>query len=183
MLANDANITAWFEDAATRHPEILHNPATEAGKRFFELEWDEMVQNAKQLSNTGWYLILEDYREEFQDNNADYISQTPTITFWVIRNVKPGDRADKKQAYQDARRIARSIWSKLARDTHNYLAECDADVPDGVSLPADVLLGTLVVDRLQHPMFPSSFGVRCMLKIRTNHEESLDEETEWVPLP
>lgn len=182
-----ANITAWFKDAATRHPLIQHSDASSKTKRFFEIEWDEMLQNGQQLGipKDAWYLCLEDYREEYDENDTEYISMLPVLRFWVIRSVKPGDLADKKLAYEEARAIARSIWSKLKKDAHDYLVDCSADVPDGVELPADVYLNTLKVDRLQHPMFTDSYGVSVMLKVRYNHEDAdgLDTETVFDALP
>lgn len=183
MYPSDKNITEWFRDMATRHTAIQHVEGDESKKRFFELEWDEMMTNAQALSNDVWYLILEDYREQFRDNGAEYVSITPLVSFWVLKAVDLGDAAQKMATYQEARRIALGIVKKMKKDTNDQISDCEADVPDGVIPPKLVDLSTLTVDRLAHPMFTHSFGVRVSVKLRTDHEEPFErDDADWLPL-
>lgn len=176
-LAPDANITAWFKDAATRHPDILHTPEK---PRFFEMEWELLMQHGANLSAKSWVLILEDYEEQFADPNADYISITPVIAFMVGRNVPKGNKAALQATYEEARRIGKSIIAKWKQD---QLDACDADVPEGVTPPRLVDIHTLRIVRVQLPMFDEAFGVRVSIRIRTDEETTFSrDEVEWVPL-
>jgi hypothetical protein len=183
MAVNDTNLTAWFRDAATRHPKILH-VETVPGKRFFEMEWDEMVQNGKQLANDKWYLILEDYKEQFFDNGGEYITITPVLSFLVVRSTPLGNSEKKMETYVEAREIAKSIVQKLHADSIACRNNTDADVPPGVVPPVNVELGTLTFQRVQPPMFAHSAGVYCTVRVRTNEEEDFgSSDVDWVPLP
>jgi hypothetical protein len=176
-LAPDANITAWFKDAATRHPDILHTPEK---PKFFEMEWELLMQHGANLSAKSWVLILEDYEEQFADPNADYISITPVIAFMVGRNVPKGNKAALQATYEEARRIGKSIIAKWKQD---QLDACDADVPEGVTPPRLVDIHTLRIVRVQLPMFDEAFGVRVSIRIRTDEETTFSrDEVEWVPL-
>ena len=183
MPINDKNITAWFKDAATRHPDILHTD-TEAGRRFFEMEWDDMVRNGKQLANHKWYLILEDYKEQFHDNGAEYITLTPVLSFMVVRSTPLGKPEEKMKTFQDARAIAKSIVEKLHQDSMACRNNGQADVPTGVVPPESVELSTLTMQRIVPPMFANSAGVYCTVRVRTNESEDFNSSTvAWVPLP
>lgn len=178
MLANDRNITAWFRDAATRHPDIRHS---DADQRFFELEWEDLLASGKKQGAKGWYLILEDYTEKFHDPDAEYITITPEVAFLVVRSVPRGKVAEKMQTYEEARRIAKSIVAKLYRD---YVDGCDADVPAGVTVPRLVDLNTLRIDRVSNvPLLDNAYGVRTQVMIRTDTETTFTrDEGGWLPL-
>ena len=78
-LPNPDNLSAWFRDAATRHPDILH---TAAKPRFFEMEWDEMMEAATPLAAPSWTLVLEEYTEQVRDNEGDYLSIVRSWPSW-----------------------------------------------------------------------------------------------------
>lgn len=180
MLPNDENLTAYFKDIATRHTAIQH---TDADPRFFELEWDEMVSNGKALSNDHFYLILQDYKEQFDDNKAEYYPQFPVISFMIVKAVKPGKTSDKKAVYQEARRIAKGIIAKMRKDGIDSREDCEADVPVNVAPPSAVFIKTLSFQRIAPPFFAHSFGVLATIKIHTDIEEDFPvDEDDWLPL-
>lgn len=174
----DENITAWFADAAARHPDILH---TEAKPRFVEMEWDEIIQSGKRMALPHFTVVLEDYEEGMNDNGADYLSRVPQIAFMVLRTVPPGKLALKKSTYVDAKRIAESFIAKLRADAEAGV--CDADVPAGVVPPVKVMLSTLKGTRVGPvPAFDQGFGYRISVDIRTDESMELDpEQTNWLP--
>lgn len=183
MLPYDENITAWLLDAATRNRDIQHDPADPKKKRFFEMEWEEMMQNATQLSATHFCLVLEDYKEQFRDNDADYISSTPVIAFMILRAVTTGRVEEVKTAYKEARRIALSITGKLKQDTIDHNNECEADVPPDVVPPKLLDYNTLSIQKVRPPMFLHAFGVRAVMKLRLDHEVTLGRvDADWLPL-
>lgn len=176
-MAPDQNITAWFDDAARRHPDIRHS---DADKRFYEEEWNLMMQNGRSLSAKSWVLLLEDYEERFHDPLADYVTITPELAFMVGRHVPQGKKAELQTTYEEARRIAKSIVAKLYRDC---MDACDADVPEGVKPPVMVDLNSLRITRVELPLFDHAFGVRVTILIRTNDETTFTrEEAAWLPL-
>lgn len=185
MLAYDANITAYFLDVAMRHPSIRHNPAAPSQEqRFFELEWDEMMSDPRKLSAIHWTLVLEDYRERFNDNKGDYISCKPMVTFMVLKHVQRGDAAARMQTWQEARRIAHSIIGKLRADQEQHRMSCTADVPEGVVPPHLIDLSTLTFERVQPEIFDHAVGCRASFAWMMDHEETFGrDEVEWLPLP
>lgn len=179
---NDINFTEWFRDAATRCPEIAHVQDDPEQQRFFEMEWDEMMQSRRNLSNEHFTLILLDYKEKFNDNKGEYYSNTPVLQFLVIRSVDAG--VDKKPIYNEARRIAMKVLNKMVTDSLSMREECEADVPEGVYPPKEVDLGSLTIDRVQPEEFISSYGVLFTIKVLTDHETVFrrpDSDT-WTPL-
>lgn len=176
-LPNPENLSLWFRDAATRHPDILH---TEQNKRFFELEWDEMMEAAQPLAAEKWTLVLEEYTEQFVDNLGDYISVLNVVAFMVVKNVTRGEAMEKLNTFEEARRIAKSIVAKLKADE---LAACDADVPVGVTAPRLVDLSTLRIQRIMPDLFDHAAGVRVIVKVRTDQEATFSrDEVAWAPL-
>lgn len=176
-MAPDQNITAWFEDAARRHPDIRH---TDKDQRFFEEEWNLMMQNSSKLAAKSFVLVLEDYEERFHDPLADYVTITPELAFMVGRHVPKGKKADLQHTWEEARRIAKGIVAKLYRDCQDA---CDADVPEGVKPPVMVDLNSLRITRVQLPMFDHAFGVRVTILIRTDQETTFERnEVPWLSL-
>ncbi len=182
MLPYDANISAYFLDVAMRHPDIQHDPEAERDKhRFFELEWDEMMSNARNLSAVNWTLVLEDYRERFNDNRGDYITSKPMVTFMVLKHVAKGKLGLKHQTWQEARRIAHSIIGKLRSDQEEHRMHCTADVPDGVMPPHLIDLSTLTFERVQPEIFDHAVGCRASFAWLMDHEESFSRnEVNWL---
>ncbi|HRH68781.1 MAG TPA: hypothetical protein PLB89_04670 [Flavobacteriales bacterium] len=179
-MTHREQITALFLDAAKRHPDILHTDTVKP-PRFYELEWEEMVQSGSKLAAVHWTLILEEYVEEFRDNGADYISLFPHIAFLVGKHVPQGNNAAKQATYLEARRIAHSIVGKFRSDERD---RCNADLPPGVNAPALVELSTLRIQPIKLPLLDNAYGVRCTIKIRTDQEEHFSrDEVAWLPLP
>lgn len=175
------NITAWFTDAATRHPDIRHGDG--GAVRFFELEWDELIQNGGMQALTHWTLVLEDYDESMEDSGADYYARRPHLAFMVVKTVPQGDLPGKKQAYIDAQRIAEQVLAKLFTDTDT--GPCTADVPAGVRVPVKVLIDTVKGTRVGPvPAFDHAFGYRISVDVRMDGDVDLDSShTAWLPLP
>lgn len=177
---DDKQLTAWFTDAATRNPDIRH---TSAKPRFFEMEWDEIIQSGAAMALPHFALVLEDYEDGMNDNGHDYISGTMNIAFLIIRTVPPGKRAMKKETYAKARKIARDILAKLHSDAD--AGPCDADVPNGITPPVKVLLSTMSGQRIGPvPAFDQAFGYRLQVTIRVHDDPALDMSgTQWLALP
>lgn len=177
MMDNLENTSAWFADAATRHPQILHTPGD---PRFFELEWDEMMQAGRPLAAKHWTLVLEDYTERVRDNDGDYLSTLQDLAFVVVRHVKPGAAQAKHATFEAAKLIGKSIIAKLKADAS---LDCDADVPAGVSPPRHVDLSTVTFMPVMHPAFDHAAGCRVTVRIRTDHELTFErDEVAWLPL-
>jgi hypothetical protein len=172
-------LTAWFTDAATRHPLILH---TTVKPRFFELEFDLILQNGVKAAMTGWTVILEDYTTGLRDNDADYISKVPKLAFWVIKHVPHGKKADLQDAYEDAEGIAQDIIAKLYQDSLDGI--CDADVPAAITIvPRSVDLNSVSFQPLG-PELDNAYGTRCTVNIRMDKEVNLSRtRVAWVALP
>jgi len=177
-MDNLQNISAWFTDAAKRHPEILH---TEKKPAYFELEWDEMFAAAQPIAAKEYTLVLEDYTENVRDNGGDYLSTLQDLAFMVVKHVPRNAKANVKRAmFVETKRIAKSIVSKLKADEE---AGCDADVPVGVTAPRLVDLSTVSFMPVMPPFFDHAVGCRVTVKIRTDHELTFSrDEVEWVPL-
>lgn len=176
-MENVANITAWFVDAATRHPDILHSTAN---KRFFELEWDEMMQSGAALAAEKWTLAFEDYTEQVRDNDGDYLSIIQVLAFQVVKHVPQGDAVALHANFVEGRRIAKSIVAKMKADE---LDGCDADVPAGVTAPRLVDLSAVTFMPMLSPYFDHAAGCRCTVRIRTDHEVTFSRnEVAWMPL-
>ena len=172
-MTSSENLTAWFMDAATRHPDILH---TTDNPRFFELEWDEIVQSGGLAALPGWALVLEDHEDSMEDNDGDYISRRTNLAFMVLRTVPIGDLPAKKAAYIDAQRIAEQVLAKLYTDS--LLGHCDADLPPGIMPPVKVLLNTARCIRVGPvPVFDNAFGCRISLDIRTHEEVDMSTDS------
>lgn len=177
-METDENITAWFTDAAARHPDILH---TAQKPRFFEMEWDEIIQSGKAMALPHFALVLEDYEEGMNDNGGDYITRMPQLSFMVLRTVPPGKLALKKETYTKAKLIAESILAKLHSDCDAGV--CDADVPTGVIPPVHVLISSVKGTKVGPvPAFDQAFGYRLSVNIRTDNNVDLTtDNTAWVP--
>jgi hypothetical protein len=181
MPANSANITAWFTDAATRHPDILHSATN---KRFFELEWDEMIENGQALSVLNWTLILEDYVEQPRDNDGDYVSIVQTISFMVVKHVPIGDVDAKKLAFEKGRSICWDIIAKMKADEGAGIEGCDPDVPAGVSAPHFEDLNSTRIIVVQPDFLDHACGARATVLWRTDNEVDLSRNrVAWVALP
>lgn len=178
-MTHREHITALFRDAAMRHPQIQHTNELRL-PRFYELEWEEMLQSGSRVACPDWTMVLEEYVEEYRDNNGDYISLLPTVAFLIGRHVRQGDAQAKAQTFLDARAIAHSIVARLRQ--HASLG-CNADLPPGVAAPALVDINTLRIQPLRLPYFDHAFGVRASLRMRTDQEVPFTgEEVEWLPL-
>ncbi len=179
-MTSAENITAWFTDAATRHPDIRHTPQV---PRFFEMEWDEIVQNGAMAALPAWALVLEDGEDAMEYNEGDYTSRRTSIAFMLLRTVPVGDTAHKKATYTEAQRIAEQVLAKLNNDALEE--HCDADLPPGISPPVKVLLNSVRGMRVGPvPAFDHAFGYRIALDIRTNNEVDMDPQNAgWLPLP
>ena len=173
-----AAITAWFLDAATRHPLILHTTAT---PRFFEAEFELLLQNGVKLAATGWTLLLEDYTTQLRDNDHDYVSKVPKMAFWIVKHVKQGSKAELQATYETAEDIAQDIIAKLHQDVLN---PCEADVPAAIDLlPRSVDLSSVSFQPIG-PELDHAFGIRTMVNVRVDEEVNLERNrTAWVALP
>lgn len=178
-MTHREQITALFKDVATRHPLIRHTDDLKI-PRFYEMEWEEMLQSGSGVAAVNWTLVLEEYVEEFRDNNGGYISLNPNVAFLVGKHVKQGDKAAKAAAFLEARAIAHNIIGKFQE--HDRLG-CNADLPAGVKAPANVDINTLRIQPIRLPYFDHAFGVRVSIKIRTDQEELFSgDEVEWLSL-
>lgn len=177
-MTHREQITALFKDLAIRHPLVAHTD-TLAIPRFYELEWEEMLQGGTAVACVNWTVVLEEYIEEYRDNNGDYVSLFPHVAFLVGKHVPQGNKAAKAQTFLDARGIAHSFIGKLQE--HDRLG-CDADLPAGVSAPANVDINTLRIQPIRLPYFDHAFGVRASIKIRTDQEGHFSgDEVNWLP--
>jgi hypothetical protein len=156
-----ANITAYFTDIATRHPDIQHSANN---VRFRELEWEEMMQEGGSLGLPGFYCILEEYTNHFADSLSDYPVIQPVAALLLVRAYEPGHPTDKMDAFQQAERIALSIVQKVRIDAEN--GGCDADVPAGVHPPRALELKGTSTTRVLPPMWLNSAGVRLIMPLR-----------------
>lgn len=177
-MDNLENISAWFRDAATRHPDILH---TEAKPRYYELEWDEMMAAGQPIAAKDFTLVLEDYVENVRDNGGDYLSTLQDLAFMVVKHVPRNAKASvKREMFNRTKLIAKSIVAKLKADE---LDACDADVPAGVAPPRYVDLSTVTYMPVMPSFFDHAVGCRVTVKIRTDDElEFRRDEVEWVAL-
>ena len=114
-MTHREHITALFKDAAERHPDIQHSDTLKI-PRFYELEWDEMMQFGTGLAVKNWTMVLEEYTEEFRDNNGDYISLLPNIAFMIGKHVPHGKNDLKQQAWTESRNICHNIIAKLSAE-------------------------------------------------------------------
>jgi len=172
-------ITAYFKDIATRHPSIRH---TEAKPRFFELEWEEMMQTASPLAATSWVLVLEEYTENLRDNDGDYLSLLPTMAVMVGIHVPQGRKSAKDAAFRDSRTICWDIVDKMKADE---LAACDADVPAGVRPPRLMDLSSVKLQPIKLPYFDHTFGTRLTFRWRVDKDLDLPLDgtrVAWLPL-
>lgn len=173
------NITAYIEDMARRHPLVLHG---EAGvQRFFDLEWDDMVENGAKLAGKGWNIVLEDYQEEHREDGGEYEYYVASVAIMILTNVPRGKEGFRKDAYVTARAIAQSFRAKMKRE---HAGNCDPDVPDGVRCPEWVDPNKGRFQRVQPPFngFDNSAGIRMVVRWTGTDETPLDKDTtEWLP--
>jgi len=178
-MINSTNISAWFKDCAARHPLFLHS---ESNKRFFELEWDELMAMVKPMAMLDWSMVLEDYVERYRDNGGDYISILSEISFTVMKHVPRNKAVSFKMAtWDEARTIALGIVGKMKADERDH---CDADVPAGVAPPRLVDLNTLKMVPVQPPYADHAFGIRATVTWRTDMPviEFTRDLVAWLPL-
>lgn len=177
MTARES-LTAWFTDAATRHPAIGH---TTAKPRFFEAEFDLILQNGVKVAMTGWTLILEDHTTALRDNEHDYVSKVTRAAFWVVRHVKQGSKAVLEETYHQAEAIALDVIAKLHQDV---LDTCNADVPPAITLlPRDLDLNSVNLQPIG-PELDHAYGIRCAVSMRFDEDVDLSRErVAWTPLP
>ncbi len=179
-MSNSTQITSWFTDAATRHPDILHSAAD---KRFFELEWDEMTQAAQPLSVPNWTMILEDYVEMPRDNDGDYVSIVQVISFMIVKHVPIGDLAAKKLAFEKGRSMCWDIIAKMKADEGAGDEGCEPDVPTGVHAPRFEDLNSTQIIVVQPDFLDHACGARATVRWRTDHEVNLTRtRVAWVAL-
>lgn len=178
-MINAANISAWFADCATRHPLFQHS---ESNKRFFELEWDQLMAMAKPMAMMDWTLVLEDYVERFRDNGGDYVSILNVISFTVLKHV-PRNKAIslKMDTWNEARDIVMGIVGKMKADEQD---SCDADLPAGVKAPRLVDLNTLQLIPVEPPYADHAVGIRASVSWRTDEPdiEFTRDMVAWLPL-
>lgn len=180
-MSNLTNIIAYFEDMATRHPAILHSADEQ---RFFDLEWDDMVENGAKLAGTGWNVVLEDFREEYLVDGGEHEMVRASIAVMILTNVPRGKQAKKNTAYELSRHIAIDFLAKMKRERFN---DCDPDLPVGVFPPEWVDLNTATFTRVQPRFtgFDHSCGVRMVVRWLSDipFGDMLDNnDTTWVAL-
>lgn len=177
------HITAYFTDAATRHPLILHNP-TATIPRFFEMEFDLIIQNGSKLAMKDWTLILEDHTDRLRSNADDYVHVIHKVAFWIIKHVPQGKKADLVAAYATAETIGYDIIGKLVADSGmlENTERCSADVPDDVEPPYDFDLAT--VEKMQiGPEFDHAYGARFSFDWNSTKEITINRaRAAWVAL-
>lgn len=180
-MSHNENITNWFTDAATRHPTILH---TAAQPRFFEMEFDLIIQNGQKMAMKDWTIILEDHKNRYLTNGDDYHRKIHKVAFWVVKQVKQGNKQERQEAYNEAEIIGEDIIGKLAADSGvlEDTERCSADVPDGVEPPWDFDLST-VESMPIGPEFDNAYGMRFTLDWNSTKDVVISRDrVEWEPL-
>jgi len=180
-MSNLTNIIAYFEDLATRHPAVQHSAIKQ---RFFDLEWDEMVENGATLAGTGWNVVLEDFKEEYRVDGGEHEMIRASIAIMVLTNVPRGKQAEKNTAYENARQIAKSFLAKMKREHYN---DCEPDLPIGVFPPEWIDLNAVTFTRVQPRFtgFDHSCGVRMVVRWQSEipfGEMLAQDDTPWIPL-
>lgn len=176
-MTDRENIHQWFLDACTRHPDIAH---TEARPKFFEMEFDEIVQSGARMAMQGFNVILEDYREKLNDNGGDYHSETALLAFWVVTQVGAGKATARRAAYAACKTKAYDLLAKMVRDS--CIMGEEADLPAGLVRPHAIDLNA-VETMTVGPVFDQAFGIRMSVNWLDHQEVDLSRErVEWTPL-
>lgn len=176
-MTDRENIRLWFLDACARHPDIAH---TDARPRFFEMEFDEIVQGSASMAMQGYNVILEDYREKLNDNLGDYHSETALLAFWVVTHVGVGKAEAKRAAYAACKAKAFDLLAKMWNDSCAIGEE--ADLPAGIVRPHAIDLNA-VETMTVGPVFDHAYGIRMSVNWLDHQEVDLSRErVAWNPL-
>lgn len=108
---------AYFENLATQHTALRHNPAVAGEAAFFLVADDNMTELEVAVRNKLKLpaLLLDQYFDELdtnQDNNRLRIEGG----FSVICQIEVGNTASVRAARHQARLIARSILARVRKD-------------------------------------------------------------------
>lgn len=105
-------ITAYFEDLATRFKPIQHDP--DGINHFAVIDSDEITDEIKRtLDFTTWCMLLEEAGPSIKSNDAKAFHQFYTFRFTICKDVSRLNATEKREIKEESLELSKSIFAYI----------------------------------------------------------------------
>ena len=115
-----SEITAYFEDLATRNKSIAH-VAQPGQERFFQFKIGDINNNLRSdLKEDEAIMVLEVEETRYRDNNSDNAFQYRNCAIMILLTINPRHDKDQERSTKidQAESIARQFIARIKRDSN-----------------------------------------------------------------
>jgi hypothetical protein len=105
-------ITAYFEDLATRFKAIQHDP--NGIKHFAIIDSDEISAEIKRdLDFNSWCMLLEEAAPVIKSNDAKAFHQYYTFRFTICKDVSRQNATEKREIKEESLELSKAIFAYI----------------------------------------------------------------------